>query len=135
MYWSSIRWSLAAVAVLLATACDGGGGAIRGTQSISATVLVSWVANREADVNAVGGGYKVYFSRTPDFDITGASFVNVPYVSGATAPTSTMLTLSSGDNFIKVVAYSALNPGGSLPSAQISVSIPFSSTLAAGAHQ
>lgn len=119
---------------LLVAACNGSDGALRGTQSITATVMVSWAPNREADVNTAGGGYKVYYSQTPDFDVANANVVNVPYVSGPTAPTNAMLTLSSGDNFIKVVAYSALNPNGSQPSAQISVNVPFTSTLAAVAR-
>ena len=113
---------------LLLLSCGGGGG---GPQSINAAVQVSWVANREAAVNAAGGGYKVYYSKTSGFNVASASFVDVPYVSGPTAPTTTTLTLSSGTNFVKVVAYSTLNPGGSAPSAQVSVSVPFASALVA----
>ena len=105
-------------AVLLA-ACGGGG----------TSVQVSWTANREAAVNKSGGGYKVYYSKTPGFDIGSASSVNVPYQSGATAPTSSKLSLSSGTYYIKVVAYSSIvGPSGaasnSQPSAEVSVVVP-----------
>ncbi|MFP4611187.1 MAG: hypothetical protein ACLFQT_09210 [Thiohalophilus sp.] len=105
---------LALLTVLLA-GCggDGGGGDSTPTES---TVAVSWDANRESGVNSSGGGYRVYHSTTSGFDIGSADFVDVPYVSGSSAPTSTELTLSSGTHYIKVVAYSALNPSGSAPS-------------------
>lgn len=122
------RAVVVAIAALVA-ACSGGG--IGGTRPVNATVQVSWAANREAAVNAAGGGYRVYYGKSPGFDITGASFVDVPYVSGSSAPTTASVTLSSGDNFVKIVAYSALNPTGSQPSAEILVSVPFSSTVKA----
>ena len=132
--WQMLKCAVAAVA-LIATGCGGGGG---GPQSINATVHVSWTPNREAAVNTTGGGYRVYYSRTSGFDIAGADFVDVPFVAlvppvptPPPAPTTTALTLSSGTNFIKVVAYSALNPNGSAPSAQVSVSVPFASASAA----
>ncbi|HLF22557.1 MAG TPA: hypothetical protein VI565_01445 [Burkholderiales bacterium] len=117
-------WATLAL-VLVAAACGGGGNGLGGPPSITAGVQVSWTANREAAVNRAGGGYRVYHGRTSGFDLATASFIDVPYNSGATAPTSTSLLLSSGDNFIKVVAYSALNPNGSAPSGEITVSVPF----------
>jgi hypothetical protein len=107
---------------LFIAGCGGGGG---GAPSVSVSVQVSWNANREAAVNRPGGGYRVYHSRSSGFDIATASFVDVPYSSGATAPTTASLTLSSGDNFIRVVAYSDLNPNGSDPSGEITVTVPF----------
>ena len=113
------------VALFLAACGGGGGGSVSGPPSITANVQISWDANREAAVNRVGGGYKVYFGRTAGFSIAGANVVDVPYVSGPTAPTTTTLTLSSGDNFIKVIAYSDLSPSGSATSSETKVSVPF----------
>lgn len=97
----------------------------------SPSVDVTWTANREKAVNMAGGGYKVYYSRTSGFDISSATFVDVPYVSGATAPTTrTFTNLLYGTTYFKVVAYSALNAPGSTsgsqsqPSTQFSVSLP-----------
>ena len=117
-----IRRGASLALVLIITACGGGAG---GPPSVVKSVQVSWDANREAAVNRAGGGYRVYHSRSSGFDIATASFVDVPYSAGATAPTTTSLMLSSGDNFIKVVAYSNLNPDGSAPSGEITVKVPF----------
>jgi major membrane immunogen (membrane-anchored lipoprotein) len=108
------------------------GGTTLGTQSNAvmtiteddSEVLISWSANRESSVNSPGGGYRVYYSTTPGFDISTANFVDVPYVSGPAAPTSTILIASSGTDYIKIVAYSTLNGTGSEPSQEISVVIP-----------
>ena len=91
---------------------------------VSHTVRFTWNPNREAAVNRAGGGYKVYYSTTPGFQISVASFVNVPYVSGSSAPTTAEITLDPGTYYFKVVAYSLLNPSGSAPSAEISLTIP-----------
>jgi hypothetical protein len=126
---SLVRTIATAAIALAAASCGGGGGGsgLNGPKSISASVQVSWTANHQAAVNRAGGGYKVYFGRTAGFNTAGANFVDVPYVSGPTAPTTATLTLSSGDNFVKIVAYSALNPNGSAPSAETTVSVPFAS--------
>ncbi|MDY6933458.1 MAG: Ig-like domain-containing protein [Spirochaetota bacterium] len=90
-------------------------------------VRITWEANREKAVNSAGGGYKVYYSQTNDFDISGASSIDVPWVSGQT-PTSITIpltSLSSGTWYIKVVAYSALGGGSvSEPSTQSSIVVP-----------
>ncbi len=104
---------------LILAACGGGG----------TNVQVSWAANREAAVNKAGGGYKVYYSKTPGFGIGGANSVSVPFQSGPAAPTSTKLNVSSGTYYIKVVAYSALvgpsgGPSTSAPSAEVSLVVP-----------
>ncbi len=104
---------------LILAACGGGG----------TNVQVSWAANHEAAVNKAGGGYRVYYSKSPGFDVGGANSVNVPYQSGAATPTSAKLNLSSGTYYIKVVAFSALvGPGGapstSAPSAEVSLVVP-----------
>ncbi len=87
-------------------------------------IVVSWTANRDSAVNRAGGGYKVYFSTTQGFAISGANVLNVPYVSGGLAPTTATLTgLASGTYYIKVVPYSAQNASGPV-SAEIKVVIP-----------
>jgi hypothetical protein len=97
----------------------------------NATVEVSWTANHEKAVNMAGGGYRVYYGRTSGFDISTASFVDVPYVSGATAPVvKNFSNLLNGTTYFKVVAYSSFNAPGStsgsvsLPSNAFSVSLP-----------
>ncbi|GAB4348928.1 MAG: hypothetical protein Kow006_10030 [Gammaproteobacteria bacterium] len=117
---SLLRTALVTLNLLLITACGGGGGG----PSIVSTVTVSWTANVEAAVNSAGGGYRVYYSTTPGFDIATANFVDVPYTAGPAAPTSTDLQLATGTHYIKVTAYSALNPSGSASSAQITVVTP-----------
>ncbi len=110
----------------LFAACGGGGGGPPPPPSgvITASVRVSWTANRETAVNSAGGGYKIYYSPTAGFDIASANVVDLPYKAGA-APTTTNLTLASGTHYVKVIAYSTLNPNGSAPSAEIAVSVPF----------
>lgn len=119
-----------AVVLTVLFGCGGGGGGGSGSSApppaptVNRSVQVSWVANRETAVNSPGGGYRVYYSRTPGFNVSAASVADVPYTSGATAPTSTVLTLQTGSNFIKVVAYSVMNPGGSAPSVEASIVVP-----------
>lgn len=84
-------------------------------------VLVSWTANREHTVNAAGGGYKVHYSKTINFGIPSATFIDVPYVSGSSAPTSVVIPLLSvGTWYIRVVPYSA-NTAVGTQSAQVTV--------------
>lgn len=87
-------------------------------------VEISWSPNRESGVNRAGGGYRVYHSTTPGFSLTGAAFVEVPYAGGETTPARVVLALPPGTHYIKVVAYSALNPSGSAPSAEVAVTVP-----------
>lgn len=110
----------------------GGGGGSSGSSGSSGTTIttgdktitVSWTANREKAVNSSGGGYRVYYSTTSNFSTASASYVNAPYVSGVSAPTTADITgLSSGTYYIKVNAYSSLNTAGNT-STQISVSVP-----------
>lgn len=107
---------------LVLAACGGGGGGGGGGSS-ARNVQVSWTANRETAVNSPGGGYKVYYNPTAGFAIGSANVVDVPY-AGAAVPTTTNLTLTSGTHYIKVVAYSALNPAGSAPSSETAVTVP-----------
>jgi hypothetical protein len=100
--------------------CGGGGGSA--PTPTSHTVNISWPANREAAVNKAGGGYKVA--------ISGQPLIDVPYVSGLAAPTTTIATLTAGNYSVTVTAYSALSPTGgatgstSVPSATFTFSVP-----------
>ncbi|MEI6092172.1 MAG: hypothetical protein WCQ47_00635 [bacterium] len=86
--------------VLLISACSSGG------SGNGSSVTVSWNANKDMTVNSTGGGYIVYYSNQQGFDTSAASgSVDVPYLSGASAPTSTTLSLSNGKWYIRVVAY------------------------------
>lgn len=105
---------------LFLSACGGGGSS--SPPPPTRPVNISWAPNLEAAVNRAGGGYTVA--------ISGQSPINVPYVSGAAAPTSTSARLTAGTYSVTVTAYSALVPPGSstgsksLPSAAFSFSVP-----------
>jgi hypothetical protein len=105
---------------------DGGGSSALTPLALaptSHTVNISWAANRETAVNSAGGGYTVAISGQPP--------INVPYVSGPSAPTTTTATLMTGNYSVTVTAYSALSPPGgntgstSMPSAALSISVPY----------
>ena len=115
---------------LLFLGCGGGGGSSSDSSDSDSGIVapydatVSWTANREAAVNITDGGYRVYYSRTPNFDINSATVVDVPYTSGSLAPTSTVIPqLPSGTFYFKVVAYSSMNNTGSVPSSERSITI------------
>lgn len=129
--------AMAVLALALATGCgasDAGAPQPVGPLPLTGpnSVQVSWAANRETAVNSPGGGYRVYYSRTPNFDVASAEFTDVPYDPGlGTTPTSVVIDdLPSGTIYFKVVAYSALNrpgaSGGSTsePSQQAQVTLP-----------
>ncbi|MEX2165147.1 MAG: hypothetical protein WD823_13040 [Sulfuricaulis sp.] len=84
------------------SACGGGGSSSPPTLH---TVTISWTANPETAVNRAGGGYIV--------NISGQPAIDVPYVSGPLAPTTTTTSLLTGNYTVTVVAYSTLNPPGS----------------------
>jgi len=105
----------ACVFMVALSACGGGGGSSggagpSGSGSSSAQALapgaitIAWNANRESGVNSAGGGYEV--------SITGQPTVTVPYVSGASAPTSIAVTLTSGSYLVSVRAFAALDAQG-----------------------
>jgi len=108
---------------------DGAGGGSQqlgppSTGQVGATgsITLSWTANKERGVNASGGGYRVYYSRTSTVDPATAVAVDVPFVSGELAPTTTTLTrLVPGPIYVRIAAFAA-NPGGgmrlSTPSAE-----------------
>lgn len=94
------------------------------------SVEVSWTANREKAVNKTGGGYRVFYSRTSGFDTSSASYYDVPYVSGPTAPVSRVFTnLLIGSTYFKVSAYSNLNAPGSTSGSISEASTEFSISL------
>lgn len=114
------------VATLLLTSC-GGGGSSTPTPTTPAwhNVTLNWNANREKGVNSVGGGYIV--------SISGQSVpapINVPYVSGLTAPTSTTVSLYTGTYSATVTAFASLDSTGgatgasSIPSTSLSINVP-----------
>ena len=80
------------------------------------TVQISWSTNPETAVNRGGGGYKVYYSSTSGFNLSDGDVteIDVPYISGSTAPTSTQVQLLPGTYYIRIVAYSALNAPGTI---------------------
>ncbi|MGZ3694575.1 MAG: hypothetical protein ACXWQO_10370, partial [Bdellovibrionota bacterium] len=86
-------------------------------------VVISWTANRETAVNTTGGGYNVYYSTANGFTVPGGTAVNVPYVSGSSAPTSTLVQLIPGTYYVRVAAYSTLNTLSGA-STQLTITVP-----------
>lgn len=82
----------------------------------------TWTPNRESGVNQASGGYQV--------SIGGQPTINVPYVSGPTAPTSATTRLPPGTYTVTVRAYAALDAQGgsagslSAPSQPLTVTVP-----------
>lgn len=94
------------------------------------SVQISWTANREKSVNKSGGGYRIYYSRTSSVNPATASYYDVPYVAGPTAPvTKTLTDLLIGTTYFKVSAYSNLNAPGSTSGSTSEASTEFSITL------
>lgn len=122
----SLRHSAASFfALFLAVSCGSSKVAEKGVKGVSANVTLTW-ANREKDVNKTGGGYRIYHSTTSaNFSLTGLTPVDLPYVSGATAPrTYTFTLLPPGTHYFKIVAYSALGGGQTSEATQVSYTIP-----------
>lgn len=83
-----------------------------GQVGATGSITLSWTANKERGVNSNGGGYRVYYSRTPTVDPATAVSVDVPFVNGELAPTTTTLTrLEPGPIYVRIAAFAA-NPGG-----------------------
>ena len=123
-----IHFLLIMLSVFILTACGGGGGG-----ASTRTVQISWDSNPETAVNRIGGGYKVYYSSNSGFNLSdaGVTEIDVSYISGSTAPTSTQVQLLPGTYYIRIIAYSALNAppgttGGSSSTAtsQITLIVP-----------
>jgi hypothetical protein len=92
-------------------------------------VTVSWNANHEKWVNQSGGGYRLYYARSPGVDTINGTSVDVPYTSGLNTPTWTILqNLSEGTYYFRIVAYSHFPYGGgsyrSEDSSEISLTVP-----------
>lgn len=120
---------LALLSLLAGCSGEGGDGAAAGDSSLAVAgvgnVRASWAPNRETAVNSPGGGYRIYYAPARNFALDGAvGVIDVPYASGALAPTFALLNLPPGTHYLKVVAYSTLNPTGSEPSAEIAVVVP-----------
>jgi hypothetical protein len=91
------------------------------------TVTLSWDPNREAAVNAPGGGYRVSRGPTAGFDVAaGTPVYDAAYTTGPTAPTTAVISgLGPGVHYLKVVGYSSLGGGSeSAPSAEVCVRLP-----------
>lgn len=122
---TKIRLSLLILPVIVGLLWIGcGGGGDGPSPSPFSDVTISWTANRETAVNSPGGGYNVYYASTPGFSPTEGTVVNVPYTSGSLSPTSTVIPLSSGTYYFKVVAYSSLDSNGSEPSQEKAITVP-----------
>ena len=108
-----IHFLLIMLSVFTLTACGGSGG---GSCAPISTVQISWNSNPETVVNRSGGGYKVYYSSNSGFNLSdgGVTEIDVSYISGPTAPTSTQVQLLPGTYYIRIVAYSALNAPGTI---------------------
>lgn len=92
-------------------ACGGGGSGTPPAQPATAhSVTLSWAANRDAEVNSIGGGYKVA--------ITGQAVIDVPFPYAGSNPSVTT-TLMSGNYTATVTAYSATSPVTGMPAAGI----------------
>lgn len=83
-------------------------------------IELAWTPNHERAVNSPGGGYRV--------TLTGRPEVNLPYVSGALAPTSITTTLRSGTYTMTVRAYgldvATHTTTQTTPAAQLTVNVP-----------
>lgn len=108
--------------LLAATAlCACGGGGSGQSAPAARTVTLAWQASHESGVNRAGGGYQASISGQPSID--------VPYVSGSAAPTSTRVLLQPGSYLVTVRAYAALDAQGgnsgsvSEPSQSITVQV------------
>ena len=122
MPWKMV---IAAGLGLALAACSGSGSSSPSAPPATPTdhlVTISWTANREAGVNKAGGGYTVA--------ITGKPNIDVPYLSGTAAPTSTDVTLRTGTYTATVTAYAALDALGgttgsrSAPSQPLTIVVP-----------
>jgi hypothetical protein len=128
----TFRSHFALFVIAFLSACGGDGSASIEGLGPPRDVQVTWSANHEKIVNQAGGGYRVYYSTSPGFSVSGATFVDAPYESGPEAPTTAILPLlSSGlTYYVKVVAYSSVTfPGASTPaisaaSNEFSIKIP-----------
>lgn len=114
--------SVLLLAVVILGSCGGSGRG--GTFQVN----VSWNANHDKSVNTTGGGYTLYYSQTNGFNVSSvdAQKLDIPYVSGSTAPTSTTLNLPTGTWYLRLSAYGISNGSTaqtSAPCDQIAVNV------------
>jgi len=119
---SPLKKALLAGAALVLAACGSSSTPAPAPPSTNHQVTLTWAPNRESGVNKAGGGYRVAISGKPTID--------VPFVSGATAPTRTDVTLGTGSYTVTVSAFAALDAQGgtsgsqSAPSQTLTVTVP-----------
>lgn len=88
------------------------------------TIKLTWAKSPATAVNKAGGGYRVYYSMTQNFNIDTVTSINVPYISGASAPTEKVITIyKKGIWYFKIKAYSLTNLIGSDTSAEVSMNV------------
>lgn len=82
------------------------------TNNTPYSLKITWAANREAKVNAAGGGYRVYYYTASGTSLASSSFVTVPYVAGPLAPVTVTIPNLTRHlpllNFIRVEAFSSV---------------------------
>ena len=102
--------------LVVLSGCGSGEGGSSATPGANRSVTLAWAPNHETGVNSAGGGYQVAISGQPT--------INVPYTSGLTAPTSTVVTLHSGRYRMTVSAYAALDAQGGATGGRSEASTP-----------
>lgn len=91
--------------------------------SNSKSIKISWNKNRESRVNSLGGGYKVYYSQSENFDISTAMVLDVPStLTEQAATTANLKNLVPGTYYVKIRAY--YGNFLSEPSSEVSIAIP-----------
>ena len=116
------RLVVVSLCVVVLPSCGGGSDGSSPQPATIHTVTLAWAPNHEKGVNSAGGGYQVAISGQPTID--------VPFTSGTTAPTSTVVTLQTGTYTVIVSAYAALDAQGggtgslSAPSQPLTVVVP-----------
>lgn len=102
--------------------CGGGDSGSSPAPAANHSVTLAWAPNHEKGVNSAGGGYRVAISGQPT--------IEVPFISGSAAPTSTVTTLYTGIYTATVSAFAALDARGrsagnlSEPSPPFTVIVP-----------
>lgn len=108
---------LAAAALIVLSGCGSGDDGSSPAPAANHAVTLAWAPNHEKGVNSAGGGYRVAISGQPTID--------VPYISGPAAPTSTVTTLYTGTYTATVTAFAALDARGGRSGSRSEPSSPF----------
>jgi len=111
------RLAAAALCVVALSACGGGGGGSGSAPATNHPVTLAWAPNHEKGVNSAGGGYQVAISGQPTIEVS--------FISGSAAPTSTVTTLHTGIYTVTVSAVAALDAQGSSTGSRSEPSQPF----------